>query len=171
VLAARTAGAGTIIVTGLGRDAGKLALAREFGADHTIDVEAEDTVARVLDITGGAGADIVLELTPMALSPILDAVHAVRWGGRVVLAGLKGGQAVELPTDLLINKSLTVIGAFSVDSRAYAEAIRLIEAGRFPLERMHTHTFGLEDVARAIETLAGEVPGEDAVHVAIVPGT
>jgi hypothetical protein len=34
---------------------------------------------------------------------------------------------------------------------------------------MHTHTFGLEDVPRAIETLAGEVPGEDAVHVAIVP--
>ena len=50
------------------------------------------------------------------------------------------------------------------------EAIRLIEAGRFPLERMHTHTFGLEEVPRAIETLAGEVPGEDAVHVAIMPG-
>ena len=88
----------------------------------------------------------------------------------MVLAGLKGGRPVELPTDLLINKSLTVMGAFSVDSRAYAEAIRLIEAGRFPLERMHTHTFGLEDVPRAIETLAGEVPGEDAVHVAIMPG-
>ena len=167
---ARTAGAGTIIVTGLSRDAGKLALAREFGADHTIDVEAEDTVSRVLDLTGGAGADLVLELTPMAVQPVLDAVHAVRWGGRVVLAGLKGGRPVELPTDLLINKSLTVMGAFSVDSRAYAEAIRLIETGRFPLERMHTHTFGLEDVPRAIETLAGEVPGENAVHVAIMPG-
>jgi len=129
VLAARTAGAGTIIVTGLARDAAKLALAREFGADHTINVEAEDTVARVLDITGGAGADVVLELTPMASQPVLDAMHAVRWGGRVVLAGLKGGRLVELPTDLLINKSLTVVGAFSVDSRAYAEAIRLIEGG------------------------------------------
>jgi uncharacterized membrane-anchored protein len=62
------------------------------------------------------------------------------------------------------------MGAFSVDSRAYAEAIRLIETGRFPLARMHTHTFGLSDVSRAIETLAGEVPGEDAVHVAVVPG-
>ena len=145
-------------------------LAREFGADHTIDVEAEDTVSRVLDITGGAGADVVLELTPMASQPVRDALNAVRWGGRVVLAGLKGGRAGELSTDLIINKALTVMGAFSVDSRGYTEAIRLIEAGRFPLERMHTHTFGLEEVARAIETLAGEVPGEDAVHVAIVPG-
>ena len=52
-----------------------------------------------------------------------------------------------------------MLGAFSVDSRGYAEAIRLIETGRFPLARMHTHTFGLADVSRAIETLAGEVPG------------
>jgi threonine dehydrogenase-like Zn-dependent dehydrogenase len=170
VLASRVAGAGTIIVTGLARDAGKLALAREFGADYTINVESEDTVARVAEITGGAGVDVALELTPMADQPIRDALHAIRWGGRVVLAGLKGGRPVELPTDLIINKALTIVGAFSVDSRAYAEAIRLIEAGRFPLARMHTHTFGLEDVGRAIETLAGEVPGEDAVHVAIVPG-
>jgi threonine dehydrogenase-like Zn-dependent dehydrogenase len=113
---------------------------------------------------------VALDLTPMAAQPVRDALHAVRWGGRVVLAGLKGGQPVELSTDLVINKALTVVGAFSVDSRAYAEAIRLIEAGRFPLARMHTHTFGLEEAARAVETLAGEVPGEDAVHVAIVPG-
>ncbi len=169
VLAARTAGAGTIIVTGLTRDAAKLALAREFGADVTINVEEEDTVERVQEITGGTGADVVLELTPMAAQPVRDALNAVRWGGRVVLAGLKGGRPVELSTDLIINKAITVAGAFSVDSRAYAEAIRLIETGRFPLERMHTHTFGLDDVARAIETLAGEIPGENAVHVAIVP--
>jgi threonine dehydrogenase-like Zn-dependent dehydrogenase len=42
-----------------------------------------------------------------------------------------------------------------VDSRGYNEAIRLIETGRFPLERMHTHTFGLQDIGLAIETLAG----------------
>jgi threonine dehydrogenase-like Zn-dependent dehydrogenase len=170
VLAARAAGAGTIIVTGLARDAFKLSLAREFGADHTIDVDSEDTVSRVAEITGGAGVDVALDLTPMAAQPVRDALRAVRWGGQVVLAGLKGGRPVELSTDLVINKALTVVGAFSVDSRAYAEAIRLIEAGRFPLARMHTHTFGLEEVARAVETLAGEVPGEDAVHVAIMPG-
>ena len=54
--------------------------------------------------------------------------------------------------------------------RLHSEALRLFGADRFPLARMHTHTFGLEEVARAVETLAGEVPGEDAVHVAIAPG-
>src|SRR5437867_7276917 len=82
VLASRAAGAGTIIVTGLARDAGKLALAREFGADHPIDVEAEDTVERVVEITGGAGADVGVDLTQMAALQVLDAIHAVRWGGR-----------------------------------------------------------------------------------------
>jgi threonine dehydrogenase-like Zn-dependent dehydrogenase len=174
ILASRYAGAGLIIATGLARDARKLELAREFGADVTINVEEEDTVARVRELTGGDGVDVVLDLTPIALSPILDAVNAVRWGGPIVLAGLKGRsedgpRAVSLPTDMLINKALTVKGAFSVDAAAYMDAIRLIESGKFPLEKMQTHKLGLGDVERAIQLLAGEVPGEDAIHVAIMP--
>jgi threonine dehydrogenase-like Zn-dependent dehydrogenase len=169
VIAARAVGAATVIVTGLSRDDAKLELARELGADHTIDVEREDTVERVREITGGTMADVVLELTPMATQPVLDALQAVRHGGRVVLAGLKGRRPVEMVTDVIINRAITVVGAYGVDSRAYSEAIRLIESGKYPLEKLHTHTFGLDDVAHAIETLAGEVPGESAVHVAIQP--
>jgi threonine dehydrogenase-like Zn-dependent dehydrogenase len=169
VIAAKAAGAATVIVTGLAADQHKLALAREFGADHTIDVQAQDTVERVHEITGGAGADVVLELTPMAAGPVSDALRAARHGGRVVLAGLKGGRPVSLNTDMIINRALTVLGAYGVDARAYGEAIRIIESGRFPLEKLHSHTFGLDEAARAIETLAGEVEGERAVHVAIRP--
>ncbi len=170
ILAARYAGAGTIIATGLTRDAKKLELAKAFGADVTINVEEEDTVERVAELTGGDGVDVVLDLTPMAHQPIRDAINAVRWGGIVVLAGLKGQKIVELQTDLLINKALTVKGAFSVDAKSYTDAITLIESGKFPLERMQTHRFGLDDVEHAIQLLAGEVPGEDAIHVAIMPG-
>lgn len=173
VIAARVAGAGTIIVTGLEADAHKLALAREFGADYTIVVDGPDaanTVERVTELTGGDLADVTLELTPMATAPVTDALLATRHGGRVILAGLKGGTEVPLVTDLIINRALTVVGAFGVDARAYAEAIRIIESRRFPLEKLHTHTFGLDDTARAIETLAGEVPGEAAVHVSVHPG-
>src|SRR5204862_165750 len=63
VIAARAAGADTIIVTGLSRDARKLALARELGADHVIDVEREDARARVRELTGGRGAEVVIEVT------------------------------------------------------------------------------------------------------------
>jgi threonine dehydrogenase-like Zn-dependent dehydrogenase len=172
VVAARAAGAGTIIVTGLESDAHKLALAREFGADHTLVVDgeqAENTVERVREITDGAMADVVLELTPMAAGPVTDALHAAKHGGTVVLAGLKGHREIPIVTDLVINRALTIKGAYGVDARANAEAIALIESRRFPLEKMHTHTFGLDDTALAIETLAGEVPAESAVHVSVHP--
>ncbi|MEQ3549562.1 zinc-binding dehydrogenase [Pseudonocardia nematodicida] len=172
VIAARAAGAGTIVVTGLESDVHKLELAREFGADHTVVVDgpgAEDPVQTVLDLTGGAGADVVLELTPMATAPVGQALRAARHGGTVVLAGLKGHREHPLDTDVIINRALTVRGAFGVDARGYAEAIAIIESGRFPLEKLHTHTFGLDDTALALRTLAGDEPGEHAVHVSVHP--
>jgi threonine dehydrogenase-like Zn-dependent dehydrogenase len=162
-------GASTIIVTGLSKDRCKLDLARELGADYTIDVDRENTVERVRDITDGVGADVVLDVTPMATQPILDALEAVRFGGRIVLAGLKGRRPTSLVTDAIIGKGITVVGAYSVDARAYVDAIRIIESGVLPLEKLHTHTFGLADAARAVEVLAGEVEGEQAVHVTIAP--
>ncbi len=174
VVAARAAGAGTIIITGLAADAHKLAVAREFGADHTIVVDGdtgENTVGRVEEITNGEMADVALELTPLAAGPVSDALMAVRRGGRVVLAGLKGNREIPVRTDVVINRALTIRGAFGVDARGMADAIALIESRRFPLEKMHTHTFGLDDAALAIETLGGEVPGEPAIHVSVHPNT
>ncbi|RVU20895.1 alcohol dehydrogenase [Streptomyces antnestii] len=170
--AAKAAGAATVIVTGLAADAHKLALAREFGADHTIVVDkenAEDTVARVTEITDGELADVVLEMTPMAAQPLDDALRAARHGGRIVVAGLKGGTKIPLDSDLVVNKALTLVGAYGVDSRGYAEAIRILESGRFPFAKLHTHTFELADTVKALDTLAGEIPGERAVHVAVRP--
>jgi threonine dehydrogenase-like Zn-dependent dehydrogenase len=172
VVAARAAGAGTIIITGLEADAHKLAVAREFGADHTVVVDGDsgaDIVSRVEEITGGEMADVVLELTPLAAGPVSEALLAARRGGTVVLAGLKGNREIPVRTDLIINRALTVRGAFGVDSKGMADAIALIESRRFPLERMHTHTFGLADAALAIETLGGDVPGEKAIHVSVHP--
>ncbi len=172
VVAARAAGAGTIIITGLTADAHKLALARELGADHTVVVDgdrAENVVERVEELTGGEMADVVLELTPLAAGPISDALLAARRGGRVVLAGLKGNREIPVRTDLIINRALTVRGAFGVDAAGMADAIALIESRRFPLEKMHTHTFGLDDAELAIQTLGGDVPGEAAIGVSVHP--
>jgi threonine dehydrogenase-like Zn-dependent dehydrogenase len=170
VVAARAAGADVVIVTGLGRDARKLALARELGADHVIDVEAEDARVRVRELTGGRGADVVVEVTANAPEPVAEALHYVATGGRIVLAGVKGLKAVpDFVSDLVVAKEITIRGAFGVTSRAYAAAIRLIESGRVPLEKMHTHDFRLEDAERAIRTLAGELPGDASIHSCLVP--
>jgi len=169
-LAAKDAGAETVIVTGLTRDAHKLKLAERLGADATINAETEDVVARVLEITGGRLADVVLDVTPVALDPIQDALEVVRIGGTIVIAGLKNGRPAPIVTDRLITKAITIRGARGVDARAIRAAIEVIESGRHPLELMHTHTFSLPELDTALAVLAGDVPGEEAVHVIVVPG-
>ena len=89
----------------------------------------------------------------------------MRHSGRIVLAGLKGGKSVELVTDRLINKGVTVRGAFGVNAEAYIEAIRIIESGRFPLEKMASGTFELADTEAAIQALADG----DAIHTCVCP--
>jgi threonine dehydrogenase-like Zn-dependent dehydrogenase len=171
VLAAREAGAATIVVSGLAADAHKLALAREFGADHTVDVENEDLRARVREITDGHGADVVLDVSSHATAPVRDALDLVAMGGTVVLAGVKGFVPVpDFVSDKIVVKEISVRGAIGVTSSAYRSAIRLIESRRVPLERMHTHDFALADAERAVRTLAREVEGEDAIHCTLVPG-
>src|SRR6185436_12174118 len=113
VVAARAAGADTIIVTGLTRDAAKLALAKELGADHTIDVEQEDVASRVKELTNGHGADVVVEVSSYATEPVASALHYVAMGGRIVLAGIKGFKPVpDFVSDLVVVKEATIYGAF-----------------------------------------------------------
>ena len=159
-----------MIVSGLSADEGKLALAREFGADHTIDVEREDLVVRVREITGGDMADVVVDVTAVSNEPVVQAIDVARRGGTVVLAGMKGQRPVEnFYNDRVVAKELTIKGVFGVDFHAYEPAVRLIESGKYPLERMHTHTLPLEEAERALRLLARELPGEEAVHIALVP--
>jgi threonine dehydrogenase-like Zn-dependent dehydrogenase len=170
VIAARAAGADTIIVTGLARDAQKLALARELGADHTINIDEEDARSRVHDLTHGRGADVVVEVTANAPEPVAEALRYAATGGRIVLAGVKGWKPVpDFVSDMVVVKEITIMGAFGVTSAAYEAAIRLIEAGRVPLARMHTHDFALEAAEEAIQTLAGERPGAASIHSCLLP--
>jgi threonine dehydrogenase-like Zn-dependent dehydrogenase len=170
VIAARAAGADRVIVTGLTRDAAKLALAKELGADDVIDVEQEDCTRRVKELTDGRGADVVIEVSSYATAPVAESLHHVAIGGRIVLAGVKGFKPVpDFVSDLAVVKEATIMGAFGVTARAYDAAIRLIESGRVPLERMHTHDFGLDDAERAIQMLGGEIAGESSIHSCLVP--
>lgn len=169
VIAAREAGAGAVIITGLRRDDEKLALAREFGADAAIDVERDNVVRRVRELTDGRGADVVVDVTAYAVGAVTQAVDLARRGGRIVLAGTKGGRAVpEFISDRVVTKELTIFGALGVDWPAYEHAVRLIESGRYPLDKLHTHTLPLAEAERGLRMLSGET-GEPAIHIALVP--
>lgn len=164
VLVAAAAGAERIIVSGLAKDAEKLALAKKYGATHTINVDESDLVKSVREITGGAGADVTLEVSAYAVEPVAQSLRTTKRGGTVVLAGVKGMK--EIPgfvSDLAVVQELTIKGALGVTSTAFRAAIELIEAREVDLAAMHTHSFALIDAETAVRTLAGEVAGESAI--------
>ena len=72
-------------------------------------------------------------------------------------------------SDRIVGKELTIFGALGVDSPSYERAISLIESGKYPLAKMHTHTMPLAEAERALRLLAGDEPNEQAIHVALVP--
>ena len=85
----KQAGASLIIVTGTSKDAARMEVAKLLGADHVIDVEKEDPLARIMEITGGKGVDVALDCTAGAGTiPILLGVEALkRKGGTIVVQG------------------------------------------------------------------------------------
>jgi threonine dehydrogenase-like Zn-dependent dehydrogenase len=170
VVACREAGAAKILVTGLAADARKLALARELGADVAIDVENEDARRRVLEETGGRGADVVVDVSSYSTAPVAQALDFVAPGGTVVLAGVKGWNPIpDFVSDKIVMKEIRILGAIGVTSSGYRKAIALLESRRRPLERMHTHDFALRDAELAIRTLAREIPGEESIHSCLLP--
>ena len=170
LIAAREAGARRIVITGTATDGHKLTLARELGADAAVDVESADVAGVVRDVTGGAGARVVVDTTPFATQPVIDAVEVAAPGGVVVLAGLKGQRPVSgLYTDSIVHKELTVIGVRGADNASMERAARLIESGAPQLSALHTHSFDIADAERALQTLAGEVPGARPISVTITP--
>jgi len=168
--AAREAGAAHVAVIARRQSARRLKLAEEFGADATIYAD-EDVVARVRELTHGEGADVVVDVTAETMRPIALAVEMARPGGTIILAGVKGPNAAipDLRNDRIFTKELTIRGVKNADFDSFAIAVKLIESRKYPFEKMHTHSFALNDLERAINTLAGRVAGEHAVSVSLDP--
>jgi threonine dehydrogenase-like Zn-dependent dehydrogenase len=170
VVAAAAIGASDILVTGLSTDRHKLDVALKVGATATVDIEREDLVARVEELTDGRGVDVVLDLAPSAPQTLVQAVNIVRPGGTIVVAGIKSGKPVtDFCTDNVVMKSITIKGVLSNPHASYEHAIELMAANPKPLEKLHTHTFSLEDAEEALRTLGGQVRSAEAICVCLAP--
>ena len=170
VVACQEAGATQIIVTGIEADANKLALAAKLGATATIDVDNEDAVRRVSELTNGRGVDVVVDVSSYATAPVVQAIDMVRPGGTVVLAGVKGFKPIpDFVSDKIVLKEVCIRGAIGVTSTGYRSAIRLLESRTSAITTMHTHQFALRDAELAIQTLAREIEGEESIHSCLLP--
>lgn len=169
VVACKQAGAALVIVTGRSRDATRLELAKTLGADHVIDVDREDPLERVLELTDGEGVDVVVDCTAGAgTAPVLLGLDALRRrAGTLVVQG-ELAAFPDFPLKKLTEKAITIRSARGHSYRAVELAIALLASKRFPLERLSTHEFGLAEADRAIRAVGGEL-GDDVIHVSLLP--
>jgi len=169
IVAAREAGAGKIIVTGTKDDNLRLSLARQLGADETIVVDDGDPVERVIDVTGGKLADIVVDVSAFATEPITQAIEMVRPGGKVVVAGLKSFKPIpNFISDKLITKEISMLGVLSSSWSSVEKSIDIIRRKADLLKSLCTHHYPVNEAEKAVQVLGREVvDGAEAVHVHI----
>jgi threonine dehydrogenase-like Zn-dependent dehydrogenase len=169
LIAAKEAGAGKVIVTGTSQDAARLDLALQFGADAVIDVDRENAVERVVELTEGRKADVVVEVSAGATQPVVDAVDMVRPGGRIVLAGLKSFKPVpNLVTDKIVINEIKLMGVLSAGWPSIEKALDILQRRGNELKPLCSHMFPLEDADKAVRALGREFDdGTEVVHIAL----
>jgi threonine dehydrogenase-like Zn-dependent dehydrogenase len=165
----KQAGASLIIITGTSKDAARLEVAKALGADHVIDVDNEDPLSRIMEITGGKGVDIALDCTAGAgRTPILLGVDALKRKAGTLLVQGEIREFDGFPLEKITVKAITIKSARGHSWRACELALQQIASQRFALDKITTHRFGLKDVDLAIRSVGNEgVPG--VIHASLMP--
>ncbi|RMF16999.1 MAG: NADPH:quinone oxidoreductase family protein [Alphaproteobacteria bacterium] len=137
----------------------KLALAREHGADEGIDYAREDLKARVKELTGGRGADVIYD--PVGGDYSEAAFRAIAWEGRHLVIGFAAGEIPRLALNLPLLKGASIVGVFwgafaAREPAAHAENMQMLfrwfEEGRI---RPHVSArYRLEDFPAAFRDLS-----------------
>ncbi|MDK1018777.1 MAG: NADPH:quinone oxidoreductase family protein [Actinomycetota bacterium] len=137
----------------------KLAFCTSLGADHTINYSTDDLRARVKELTGGTGADVIYDPVGGDLSE--SAFRSIAWGGRYLVIGFASGDVFKLPLNLPLLKGASAVGVFWGSFTAHepeTAAANLVEISRMvingALNPAITATFPLERVTAAYELLA-----------------
>jgi 2-desacetyl-2-hydroxyethyl bacteriochlorophyllide A dehydrogenase len=147
---AKSLGFGKIIVAGRHRN--RLELAQYMGADHVVDIDDEDPIKKVRNLTRGEmGADVVLEAAgnPIALGQSLE---MCRKDGQVCFAGATVEPAT-INSLLIVGKALRVFGSFDYTWLTFERSIEMIASKKIDPKKIVTHRFPLEDVNKAFDVL------------------
>jgi threonine dehydrogenase-like Zn-dependent dehydrogenase len=142
VIAARQLGAERIVA--MSRHAPRQELARAFGATDVVAERGEEGQARIEELTGGIGADSVLECVGTD-DAMQAAVAAARPGGQVGFVGVPHG--VELPVRRMFRKNVGLAGGVAPVRRYLPELLDLVLAGTIDPGRVFDLTLPLDEVA------------------------
>jgi alcohol dehydrogenase len=133
------------------RDEGRLAKARDLGADVTINNSSVDALAAVLELTGGLGADLAIEAVGLPETFEL-CTELVRPGGRIANVGVHGHSAT-LHLETLWIRDLTITMGL-VDTFSTPRLLDLVAEGKLKTLPFATHYFPLGETMTAYDTFA-----------------
>ena len=154
IAGAQLGGATTIIAVDIDED--KLARARKHGATHTVNSSKVDPVEAVKELTGGFGADLVIDAVGIAPT-FKQAFEARDLAGRVVLVGVPApGTTWDIPLDEIFGRGGSIKSAWYGDtlpSRDFPEFVDQYLLGRLDLDGFVSERITLEDVNEAFETM------------------
>ncbi len=118
--AAKSAGCRRVVISGITRDRDfRFPVARNLGADETIDSLTASLPDRIMELTGGAGADIVLDASGSEQA-IFQAAQTVKKGGLILAMGMTRAETIPVPWDMLLKKAVR-LRFFMQSSYAYME--------------------------------------------------
>jgi 2-desacetyl-2-hydroxyethyl bacteriochlorophyllide A dehydrogenase len=161
VAVAKALGASPVILTGT-RD-NRLQIGLAMGADHVINVRNEDAVETVRRVTDGKGLDYVLECSG-APDAVNQAARMLNRGGRICLAAFPHEPAA-IDVAHIVRNNIYLYGIRGEGKSATHRAAALMSQKRFDANKIHTHTFGLDDLPTALRYAGEHI--DDAIKVVV----
>ena len=140
---------GVVTLCGISSDAHRFKLAGELGVHHTLNIEECDALQRIREVTGGYGADIVLECSGVPSAAHM-ALEMVRKRGKYTQIGLFC-RPIEIDFEQIAYKEIKVSGSISQRRPAWERALDLMKRGAVPTDRLISHEFPLHEWQRAFE--------------------
>jgi L-iditol 2-dehydrogenase len=148
---ARVCGASTIILAGLKRDSARMHIGQEVGATHLVDLTTDDLPALVAELSGGRGADLVVDAAGPSATVKL-AMEIVRRNGQITKIAW-GPKPLDLSLDPLLAKAVTLQGVFSHTWDTWERVLRLESTGQVNLRALISHRVPLADWKVAFDAL------------------
>jgi NADPH2:quinone reductase len=150
----------------------KLQAAKSRGADHLINYNTEDMRARLKEIVGDKGVDVVLD--PVGGNYAEPALRSTGWNGRFLVVGFAAGEIPKIPLNLMLLKGSVIVGVFwgefmkrqPKDGQAeMAQLVQWLEQGK--IKPLVSQQFKLSDAKAALEAVfTRKATGK----IVIVPG-
>jgi len=164
VAVAKALGASPVILTGTRER--RLAIGKGLGADRVVNISEEDPIDVVKSLTGGIGADYVIECAGTQAT-VNQAIHMTNRGGRICLAAFPH-EPVRTDIAHLVRNNIYVFGIRGEGRSATHRAMELMAEKRFDATKIHTHTFPLTDLPTALRYARERV--DDAIKVVVTNG-